>query len=127
MLYIEHDTNGTKWKWQSIKLTGTKPSPRTGMSVVANTIGKYSMSFIFRITSIMIQLIFFYKGNRAYFFGGVHDDQEDEEDISGSFFNDLYCLDLEKLNFNRSTDNFSDLSGLRHYLFSFESSYLRWC
>ena len=61
MLYIEHDTNGTKWKWQSIKLTGTKPSPRTGMSVVANTIGKYSMSFIFRITSIMIQLIFFTK------------------------------------------------------------------
>lgn len=38
--YIEHDTNGTKWKWQSVKLTGTKPSPRTGMSVVANTIGK---------------------------------------------------------------------------------------
>ncbi|XP_046437306.1 kelch domain-containing protein 4-like [Daphnia pulex] len=74
----KHDTNGTKWKWQTVKLTGTKPSPRTGMSVVANTIG-----------------------NRAYFFGGVHDEEEDEENISGSFFNDLYCLDLEKLNFNR--------------------------
>ncbi|KZS09098.1 Kelch domain-containing protein 4 [Daphnia magna] len=76
----KHDTNGTKWKWQSVKLSGTKPSPRTGMSVVANTIG-----------------------NRAYFFGGVQDEEEDEENISGTFFNDLYCLDLEKLNFNRIT------------------------
>lgn len=76
----KHDTNGAKWKWQSVKLSGTKPSPRTGMSVVANTIG-----------------------NRAYFFGGVQDEEEDEENISGTFFNDLYCLDLEKLNFNRIT------------------------
>jgi hypothetical protein len=41
-------------------------------------------------------------GNRAYFFGGVHDDEEDDETLFGSFFNDLYCLDLEKLNFSRS-------------------------
>ena len=41
-------------------------------------------------------------GNRAYFFGGVFDDEEDEENILGSFFNDIYCLDLEKLNFTRS-------------------------
>lgn len=41
-------------------------------------------------------------GNRAYFFGGVFDDEEDEENILGSFFNDIYCLDLEKLNFTKS-------------------------
>jgi len=41
-------------------------------------------------------------GNKAYFFGGVFDAEEDEESISGNFFNDLYCLDLEKLNFSRS-------------------------
>ena len=75
----EHDETGKKWKWQSVKLTGTRPTPRTGMTVTPNTIG-----------------------NRAYFFGGVFDDEEDEENIHGSFFNDIYCLDLEKLNFTKS-------------------------
>jgi len=74
----KHDETGKKWKWQSVKLTGTRPSPRTGMTVTANT-----------------------AGNRAYFFGGVFDDEEDEENILGSFFNDIYCLDLDKLNFNK--------------------------
>jgi len=74
----KHDETGKKWKWQSVKLTGTRPTPRTGMTVTPNTIG-----------------------NRAYFFGGVFDDEEDEENIHGSFFNDIYCLDLEKLNFTK--------------------------
>lgn len=34
--------------------------------------------------------------NTAYCFGGVLDDEEDE-DLCGNFFNDCYCLDLEKL------------------------------
>lgn len=36
--------------------------------------------------------------NNAYVFGGVFDLEENEEDISGTFFNDLYGLDLEKIN-----------------------------
>lgn len=34
--------------------------------------------------------------NTAYCFGGVFDDEEDD-DLCGNFFNDCYCLDLEKL------------------------------
>lgn len=34
--------------------------------------------------------------NTAYCFGGVFDEEEDE-DLYGNFFNDCYCLDLEKL------------------------------
>lgn len=33
----------------------------------------------------------------AYCFGGVFDVEDDEEDIAGTFFNDLILLDLEKL------------------------------
>lgn len=36
------------------------------------------------------------QSNLAYIFGGVFDSEEDEEDLTGSFFNDLYALDLEK-------------------------------
>lgn len=32
----------------------------------------------------------------AYCFGGVFDIEDEEENISGNFFNDLYQLDLEK-------------------------------
>lgn len=34
--------------------------------------------------------------NVAYCFGGVFDEEEDE-DLLGSFYNDLHSLDLEKL------------------------------
>lgn len=34
--------------------------------------------------------------NTAYCFGGVFDEEEDE-DLCGNFFNDSYSLDLEKL------------------------------
>lgn len=34
--------------------------------------------------------------NTAYCFGGVFDNEEDE-DLFGNFFNDCYCLDLDKL------------------------------
>lgn len=39
--------------------------------------------------------------NSAYTFGGVYDIEDDEEDITGTFFNDLYSLDLEKLNWRQ--------------------------
>lgn len=40
--------------------------------------------------------------NTAYCFGGVFD-VEDDEDLCGNFFNDCYCLDLEKLTWRSVT------------------------
>lgn len=85
-----------------MKLSGARPSARTGMNVATNTTGKMckfiDVSTCKNKAFICIRRL----GNRAYFFGGVHDDEEDEESIRGSFFNDLYCLDLDKLSFSRS-------------------------
>lgn len=54
---------------------GTRPSPRCGASLATGS------------------------GERAYMFGGVYD-QEDEDDdeggLRGTFYNDLYLLDLKK-------------------------------
>ncbi|KAF7281033.1 kelch domain-containing protein 4 [Rhynchophorus ferrugineus] len=70
----KHDPTQTKYKWQQIKLGGQNFSPRCSMPIV---------------TSVNNTL--------AYCYGGVFDTEEDEEDISGMFFNEFYYLDLEKL------------------------------
>ncbi|CAG9763379.1 unnamed protein product [Ceutorhynchus assimilis] len=68
----KHDQ--TKYKWQQVKIGGQHFSPRCSMPVV---------------TSI--------NNLSAYCFGGVFDVEDDEEDISGNFFNDFYQVDLEKM------------------------------
>lgn len=71
----EHDKTGTKWKWQNVRQGGTRPSPRCGASLAVGT------------------------GERAYVFGGVYDQEDDDDDeggLLGTFFNDLYLLDLKK-------------------------------
>lgn len=35
-------------------------------------------------------------GGKAYTFGGVFDEEDDDEEISGVFYNDLHCLELDK-------------------------------
>lgn len=55
-----------------IKPGGCRPSPRTGCTI---TLGP---------------------GDRALAFGGVYDIVEEEEDLSGSFFNDLLIFDIER-------------------------------
>lgn len=35
-------------------------------------------------------------GNKAYAFGGVWDVEDSEENLAGTFYNDLYSLDLDK-------------------------------
>ena len=70
------------------------------MNVAVNNIG--NLIILPSVWYNALNFISFTQGNRAYFFGGVYDDEEDEETLLGSFFNDLYCLDLEKLTFNRS-------------------------
>ncbi|XP_064473381.1 kelch domain-containing protein 4-like [Ornithodoros turicata] len=60
-----------KWKWIQIKQSGSRPGPRSGLGLTPCP------------------------PNRAYLFGGVQD-TEDEEELEGCFFNDLYLLELDK-------------------------------
>ncbi|XP_076286943.1 kelch domain-containing protein 4 [Lasioglossum baleicum] len=69
----KNDQTGLKWKWVSVKQTGAKPSPRCSAS------------------AILVQ------PNLAYMFGGVFDEEDNEEELHGTFYNDLVALDLDKL------------------------------
>ncbi|XP_061450216.1 kelch domain-containing protein 4 [Rhineura floridana] len=60
-----------KWTWARINPSGVKPTPRSGFSVAMGP------------------------GNRSLLFGGVHDEEE-EEQLEGDFFNDIYFYDLAK-------------------------------
>lgn len=70
--FTENDTTGTKWKWVQTKIGGFHFPPRCSMPITLSP------------------------NNTAYCFGGVFDEEEDE-DLCGNFFNDCYSLDLEKL------------------------------
>lgn len=77
-LLTQADKNDiTKYKWISIKQTGIRMSPRCGASAT------------------LIQPA----ANQALVFGGVYDDNDndEEEDLCGTFYNDLFMLDLEQL------------------------------
>jgi len=71
-VYAENDVSGLKWKWVAVKQSGTRISPRCGMSLATAP------------------------GNKAYAFGGVWDIEESEEDLAGTFCNNLHILDLDK-------------------------------
>ncbi|RUS84183.1 hypothetical protein EGW08_008070 [Elysia chlorotica] len=62
--------SAVKWKWQPVKQSGIRPSPRSGMSGTVVAPGK------------------------ALLFGGVFDQEEDDEDLEGNFFNEFWSLDL---------------------------------
>lgn len=64
----------------AVKQVGARMSPRCGM------------------TAVMAP------GNKAYAFGGVWDIEESEEDLAGTFFNDLYALDLDKTTWRTGSD-----------------------
>lgn len=61
-----------KWKWISMKQSGFRPDTRSGMSA---TILPGSDNILA--------------------FGGVYDQEENEETLEGHFFNDLYSLDVQ--------------------------------
>ncbi|KAL3275296.1 hypothetical protein HHI36_020063 [Cryptolaemus montrouzieri] len=70
----KNDATGLKWKWIQTKLGGAHISPRCSMpSTIA--------------TSSSI----------AYCFGGVFDLEDEEDNLTGQFFNDFCSLDTEKL------------------------------
>ncbi|XP_069757940.1 kelch domain-containing protein 4 isoform X2 [Narcine bancroftii] len=60
-----------KWTWVRLSPTGARPSPRSGASLAVAP------------------------NNRIVLFGGVHDEEE-EENIQGEFFNDIYIYDVVK-------------------------------
>ncbi|GAB1598337.1 kelch domain-containing protein 4-like [Argonauta hians] len=68
------------WKWLPVKQSGFCPDPRSSM------------------TSTIVP-----GSNHAVCFGGVYDDEENEETINSKFFNDLYSIDLEKAYWNKVT------------------------
>ncbi|KAI0236404.1 Kelch domain-containing protein 4 [Lamellibrachia satsuma] len=68
----KQDPAPTKWKWTQVKQSGLRPSARCGCSMA--------------VTS----------ASNAVVFGGVFDEEEDEENLSGRFFNDLYDLEMDK-------------------------------
>ncbi len=59
-------------RWHPVKQVGMRPSPRSGMSA---TVASGS--------------------NKVFLFGGVQDVKEDEEDLEGKFFNELYTVHVE--------------------------------
>ncbi|KAJ8674008.1 hypothetical protein QAD02_005270 [Eretmocerus hayati] len=77
----ENDQTGLKWKWSSVKQGGISVSPRCSASAVL------------------------VNSNLAYMFGGVYDDEEDDEELNGNFFNDLIALNLGKLQWHTVTLN----------------------
>lgn len=73
----KHDATLSKWRWQTVKQVGNRPSRRTGL---ANAVAK----------------------DRIYMFGGVQDEEGDDDDDddsddegTGNFFNDLYSVQVE--------------------------------
>ncbi|XP_067130710.1 kelch domain-containing protein 4 [Centruroides vittatus] len=66
------DGSNEKWKWIQVKQSGIKPSPRCGFAFASAP------------------------GNRLFAFGGVYDEEENDEMLVGKFYNDLFMLDLEK-------------------------------
>nr|XP_023020044.1 kelch domain-containing protein 4-like [Leptinotarsa decemlineata] len=70
----KNDVTGLKYKWVQTKIGGIHISPRCSMPIVSAS-----------------------NNLSAYCYGGVFDTEDDEENIAGHFFNDLYQLDLERL------------------------------
>lgn len=60
-----------RWTWTRVSPSGSKPPPRSGFSLATAPAG------------------------RAVLFGGVCDEEE-EELLSGDFYNDLYLYDVAK-------------------------------
>jgi len=86
----KHDETFSKWRWQTVKQVGMRPSMRTGL---ASALGK----------------------DRVFMFGGVQDQEgegEDDDDSddegSGNFFNELYSVQVEG---ERATWHLVNLTG----------------
>lgn len=76
----KNDFENGKWKWSRVKPSGVKISPRSSFPMCVAP------------------------PHWAYAFGGVVDnEEEDEEDLDSTFFNDLYCLSLDTVTWRTVT------------------------
>ncbi|XP_053401413.1 kelch domain-containing protein 4-like isoform X2 [Mercenaria mercenaria] len=69
---IKDGSQPTKWKWVNVKQSGSRPSPRSGLSLASVS------------------------NNKAVCFGGVFDEEDDDDQLRGKFYNTLYFLELDK-------------------------------
>ncbi|XP_015372908.1 PREDICTED: kelch domain-containing protein 4 [Diuraphis noxia] len=67
------DTDFSNYRWSKVKQAGSLPTARCSLS--GSPISGH---------------------NKAYIFGGVYDEEEGEDDLTSTFYNDLYMLDLEQ-------------------------------
>lgn len=69
-MLLEKDPKELTWTWNKVKAGGMRPIPRNGVNTAVSANGL------------------------AYTFGGVMDTDEDEENLLGSFSNEMHALDL---------------------------------
>lgn len=93
--FLENDQTGLKWKWSIVKQGGITVSPRCSA------------------TAVLVQ------PHLAYMFGGVYDEEDNEEDLYGYFFNDLVAFNLTKLQWHTGKYN----TCVEIFKYSFKSNY----
>jgi hypothetical protein len=72
-ILIEGDTDFSNCRWSKVKQAGFLPTARCSLS--GTPIPGH---------------------NRAYLFGGVYDEEQGEDDLTSTFYNDLFMLDMEQ-------------------------------
>lgn len=91
----------TKWKWQSIKQSGHKPTPpRSGLccASVPNSnkgffFGGVQVRYVSNSLHLFVRCICKYF--LVFFKDLEDDDDEDDEEATGQFFNDLFSLQVD--------------------------------
>lgn len=71
--YVEGDTGLSNCRWSKVKQAGSLPTVRCSLS--GSLISGHS---------------------KAYLFGGVYDEELGEDDLTSTFYNDLFMLDMEQ-------------------------------
>jgi len=73
LCFIEGDTDCSNYRWSKVKQAGSLPTARCSLS--GSPIPGH---------------------NKAYVFGGVYDEEQGEDDLTSTFYNELYMLDMEQ-------------------------------
>lgn len=71
--FTEGDTDFSNCRWSKVKQAGHLPTARCSLSGTQVT-----------------------GHNKAYLFGGVYDEEQGEDDLHSTFYNDLFMLDMEQ-------------------------------
>jgi len=71
--FTEDSVDFSNCRWTKVKQTGCLPTARCSLS--GTLIPGH---------------------NKAYLFGGVYDEEQGEDDLTSTFYNDLFMLDMEQ-------------------------------